>query len=330
MHTNVHFGGKLIWAEGAAAVTDRLGSVVSGNRKYFPYGEEPTTTAQDKTKFATYYRDATTALDYADQRYYARTIGRFLTPDPHWGGARRTAPQSWNRYTYVLGDPTNYADPTGLTVYPWLDPGIVDGYNGTIDLSDYVASGGDLEEWADAWWDSHIPDPENGSPPTLPNPGQQSTPQPAPEPRVPMYLKIIWDCYRPNGTQFTVGYTRVIRYQVVDQNGLAFAGSSVPTVKEEVVTTSGPTIVGGGVWSREDNSITPNGQFVDFYSANGNDPSTANQSFTATTSDGATYSLIVQFPGDPRVLNNYYSKTEVKVHRTSTSTVCGDAHQGSW
>jgi RHS repeat-associated protein len=82
VHTNVYFAGKLIWAEGAAAVTDRLGSVVSGNRKYFPYGEEPTTTGQDKTKFATYYRDATTALDYAVNRFYGRTIGRFLTTDP--------------------------------------------------------------------------------------------------------------------------------------------------------------------------------------------------------------------------------------------------------
>jgi RHS repeat-associated protein len=114
MHTNVYFAGKLIWAEGAAAVTDRLGSVVSGNRKYFPYGEEPTTTAQDKTKFALYFRDATTALDYADQRYYARTIGRFLTPDPYIASGGPEDPQGWNQYAYVGGDPVNYVDPPGL------------------------------------------------------------------------------------------------------------------------------------------------------------------------------------------------------------------------
>jgi RHS repeat-associated protein len=122
VHTNVHFAGKLIWAEGAAAVTDRLRSVVSGNRKYFPYGEEPTTTGQDKTKFATYYRDGTTALDYAHQRYYARTIGRFLTADPYVTSGGTAVPGSWNRYAYVNGDPVNYIDPSGRDDCPPDDP----------------------------------------------------------------------------------------------------------------------------------------------------------------------------------------------------------------
>ena len=42
--------------------TDRLGSDVTGT-KYFPFGEEATTTAQDREKFATYKRDAS-GLDY--------------------------------------------------------------------------------------------------------------------------------------------------------------------------------------------------------------------------------------------------------------------------
>jgi RHS repeat-associated protein len=87
--TNVWFGGKLIWAEGKSAVTDRLGSVVNFGKKYYPYGEEPATTQQNHTKFATYYRDETTALDYAVNRYYARTIGRFLTPDPYQARVER-------------------------------------------------------------------------------------------------------------------------------------------------------------------------------------------------------------------------------------------------
>ena len=40
-------------------------------------------TAQDKDKFATYYRDGTTGLDYAQNRYYANTLGRFTSPDPY-------------------------------------------------------------------------------------------------------------------------------------------------------------------------------------------------------------------------------------------------------
>jgi RHS repeat-associated protein len=113
-HTNLYFGGKLIRAEGQVAVLDRLGSVSNG-KKYFPYGEEQgQTSAQDRTKFATYFRDATTALDYADQRYYSRSIGRFLTPDPSEGGIDPQSPQTWNRYSYVVSDPVNHFDPMGL------------------------------------------------------------------------------------------------------------------------------------------------------------------------------------------------------------------------
>jgi RHS repeat-associated protein len=115
---NVYFGGKLIWQEAAAGLAahpinaDRMSSTV----KHFPYGEEPTTTTQDRSKFATYYRDATTALDYAQNRYYARTIGRFTSPDPYRASGGPADPQSWNRYAYVQNDPVNYIDPRGLEV----------------------------------------------------------------------------------------------------------------------------------------------------------------------------------------------------------------------
>src|SRR5438034_7720273 len=50
---------------------------------YFPYGEEYTTTTQDTDKFGTYFRDSTTALDYARNRYYSNRLARFLTADPY-------------------------------------------------------------------------------------------------------------------------------------------------------------------------------------------------------------------------------------------------------
>lgn len=117
----VWFGGKLIgkWVgwTGAAVVTDRLGSVVWDGGTvldYWPYGEEkPTTTGQEKEKFATYYRDAT-GLDYADQRYYSHAAGRFLTADPYQAVSATTNPSEWNRYLYVIGDPVNFNDPSGL------------------------------------------------------------------------------------------------------------------------------------------------------------------------------------------------------------------------
>ena len=67
----------------------------------------------DGWKFATYLRDTATNLDYADQRFYANTQGRFMSPDPSTPGDP-TDPGSWNYYAYVQGDPINFNDPEGL------------------------------------------------------------------------------------------------------------------------------------------------------------------------------------------------------------------------
>jgi RHS repeat-associated protein len=57
-------------------------------------------------------------LDYATNRYYSSSLGRFLTPDPYSATATSpsdpSSPVSWNRYTYIDGDPANQSDPTGL------------------------------------------------------------------------------------------------------------------------------------------------------------------------------------------------------------------------
>jgi len=41
----------------------------------------------DWDKFATYWRDGFTGLDYARQRYYSSRSGRFLTADPYRASA---------------------------------------------------------------------------------------------------------------------------------------------------------------------------------------------------------------------------------------------------
>jgi RHS repeat-associated protein len=59
---------------------DRLGS----QGTYYPYGEDTgTPLGNDQFKFATYWRDSATGLDYANQRYYVNNFGRFMTPDPY-------------------------------------------------------------------------------------------------------------------------------------------------------------------------------------------------------------------------------------------------------
>src|SRR6266516_1195087 len=80
---------------------------------YDPYGEERTSTADNREKFGTYTRD-NPGQDYADQRYYGVGTGRFNVPDPMGSrGADSGNSASWNQYAYVNGDPVNSTDPGG-------------------------------------------------------------------------------------------------------------------------------------------------------------------------------------------------------------------------
>ena len=95
-------------------------------------------------KFATYRRDSESLLDYAWNRYYDNTTGRFLTPDPYKGSADPYNPQSWNRYAYGLNDPVLNGDPTGLDGSSGTSTGSASGttiyYTGAVFTSDVVGS----------------------------------------------------------------------------------------------------------------------------------------------------------------------------------------------
>jgi len=117
--TGVWFAGRLVANPNnnpsggqVTAFLDRMGS----NRArgtFYPYGENQA--GADDLQFATYTRDSYSGLDYADQRFYASTYGRFLTADPASRSIRPGIPQSWNRYSYTIGDPVNRNDPGGTT-----------------------------------------------------------------------------------------------------------------------------------------------------------------------------------------------------------------------
>ena len=113
LRTSVWFDGRLVQENGNWTMTDRLGTNRAGGARFLPYGEETSSTANDRTKFGTYNRDGFTGLDYADQRYYASTYGRFNMADPYQASAGPSDPGSWNRYAYVGGDPVNRLDPHG-------------------------------------------------------------------------------------------------------------------------------------------------------------------------------------------------------------------------
>jgi RHS repeat-associated protein len=60
-------------------------------------------------------RDAESGNDYFSARYYASSMGRFMSPDPILqNDLRLLNPQRWNKYAYVINNPLILTDPTGL------------------------------------------------------------------------------------------------------------------------------------------------------------------------------------------------------------------------
>ena len=94
---------------------------------YAPFGEEiPDTLGarSSNTCFAASFdgrhrftgqeRDSESDLDYFLARYYSGPMGRFLSVDPLLNSGRPDDPQTWNRYSYVGGNPLSFIDPLGL------------------------------------------------------------------------------------------------------------------------------------------------------------------------------------------------------------------------
>jgi RHS repeat-associated protein len=129
-HEFIFFAGRRIARSDGASpgnvyylFVDHLGStramtqsngVVCFASDYYPYGQELNflNTCPLSYKFTGYERDTETGLDYAFARYYNPRIGRFMSGDPLGGAV--SDPQSLNRYSYVLGNPANLTDPSGM------------------------------------------------------------------------------------------------------------------------------------------------------------------------------------------------------------------------
>ncbi|MEZ4513968.1 MAG: RHS repeat-associated core domain-containing protein [Chloroflexota bacterium] len=123
-----HLGSTtMLGTSGGAFVAGLLG-------RYRPYGSyrgtAPTQTITDRD-FTGQRENRELGLLYYNARFYHPSIGRFasadtLVPSP-------AIPQSFNRYSYVLGNPLRYSDPTGHVCYdPQTDaatPGNCNGGN---------------------------------------------------------------------------------------------------------------------------------------------------------------------------------------------------------
>ncbi len=108
--TNDHLGSPRI-------TTDSIGKVIS-RRDFMPFGEEITRANYGsdsvRNKFTGYERDDESDQDFAEARYYNYKVGRFNSVDPLMASADINSPQTLNRYTYVMNNPLNLTDPTGM------------------------------------------------------------------------------------------------------------------------------------------------------------------------------------------------------------------------
>jgi RHS repeat-associated protein len=154
-------------------------------------------TANDREKYATYTRDSATGLDYAMNRYYASQWGRYLSPDPSSKSIAPGNPQSWNRYPYVDGDPSNHTDPSGLLLSAEdciINPDLCLAADGSQQGNDGLWGSGDDGDGGGGG----CPDP-NGANNLEPTPeGPEPGPDPcAPPPSWEMFVVATADCYTP-------------------------------------------------------------------------------------------------------------------------------------
>jgi RHS repeat-associated protein len=105
---------------GSASVVTSATGTIQDESDYYPFGGERVVTNTDPNpyKFTGKERDSESGLDNFGARYNSSGLGRFMSVDPVAGSLSN--PQSLNRYTYVLNNPLNFIDPTGMVV-EWAD-----------------------------------------------------------------------------------------------------------------------------------------------------------------------------------------------------------------
>ena len=119
LRTSLWFDGMLLSEAAQPVMTDRLGTNKATSARYYPYGEEITSTANDRVTFATYNRDGFTGAGLCGSAILSvgateDSIVPIRIRQQQRGANNPAWSQSWNRYAYVTGDPVNLMDPHGL------------------------------------------------------------------------------------------------------------------------------------------------------------------------------------------------------------------------
>lgn len=103
-----HLGTRLVTDPGAGTHFEQT---------TLPFGTEleSETTGSINRRFTSYDRSSSTGLDYAVNRFYDSSQGRFTTVDPiKMSSTSLLNPQTLNLYAYTANDPVNRTDPSGL------------------------------------------------------------------------------------------------------------------------------------------------------------------------------------------------------------------------
>lgn len=116
------------WQGSSRAILSNSG-YVNARMDYTAFGEEINSGIGQRTttqgyaasntldqKYALTERDKATGLDHTWFRKLENQAGRWTSPDPYNGSINLGSPQSFNRYSYVENQPTNFVDPSGLVL----------------------------------------------------------------------------------------------------------------------------------------------------------------------------------------------------------------------
>jgi RHS repeat-associated protein len=148
-------------AQGSTRAITSASGTVKARSDYAAFGEEINSNIGQRTaqgyassdnlrqKYALTERDEASGLDHTWFRKNENRAGRWTSPDPYNGSMNLGDPQSFNRYSYVENQPTNFVDPSGLNLvqYSCYDlntywhQGEVSGVS-TTTICHYSSSGG--------------------------------------------------------------------------------------------------------------------------------------------------------------------------------------------
>jgi len=114
--TVTYFNDHLRSARMSAGVsTGASTATIQWDADYYPFGriKSYVSSSAPAFRFTGKELDTETGLDDFGARYYSSNVGRFMSPDPTILSVTLSDPRTWNRYTYVLNNPTSSIDTNG-------------------------------------------------------------------------------------------------------------------------------------------------------------------------------------------------------------------------